>query len=277
MRVLMFLVALGVGGVITSGCAEDIFDIRGEELLVVRAFIYAGEPVEEVELTLTLALDSESEPEPVSDAEVALTRDGVSYSLIPTSQAPGFYRYPGDDLVVEVGDVWDLEVRWSGQVVTGRSVVPEPPMGLHLSSDIMEIPELTGGPRFGRGLFGDPIVARWENPTGGYFFMTVDNLEEDPEILPTTELFVNRPIRFTSEPVTADSMFVNPVTLTHYGAHEVTLFQVNEEYADLYEGRRQDTRDLNEPPTNIVGGLGVFSAFAGTKVYFTAVKEGQGS
>lgn len=69
-------------------------------------------------------------------------------------------------------------------------------------------------------------------------------------------------------------MFVNALTLTHYGAHELTLYSVNEEYADLYEGRRQDTRDLNEPPTNIDGGLGVFSAFAGRKALFVAVPEG---
>ena len=45
---------------------------------------------------------------------------------------------------------------------------------------------------------------------------------------------------------------------------------MNQEYADLYEGRVQDSRDLNEPPSNILGGLGVFSAFASQEGGFTA-------
>ncbi len=38
-------------------------------------------------------------------------------------------------------------------------------------------------------------------------------------------------------------------------------------------GRIQDSRDLNEPPTNIDGGLGVFSAFASDSVFFQVVRE----
>jgi len=53
------------------------------------------------------------------------------------------------------------------------------------------------------------------------------------------------------------------LTLTHYGQH-----RVNDEYADLYEGLEQDSRDLNEPPSNIHGALGVFSAFSADSAFF---------
>jgi len=45
------------------------------------------------------------------------------------------------------------------------------------------------------------------------------------------------------------------------GLHKKTVYRVNREYVDLYKSRKQDTRNLNEPLTNIEGGLGVFSAF----------------
>ncbi len=263
---------------LAGGCSDDPFQVSDDELLVVRAFLYAGEPVEEVELTRTLALDSEEEPEAVSNARVYLLKGGNSYELTPTSDAPGFYGYPGADLAVEVGDTFQLRVEWQDQVVLAETVVPSPPEELTLSSDVMEVPEWSGG--FGGGgpggpgsLMGDPLVVRWANPEGDYYFLTVDNLESDPEPLPFTDLFLNRPIRFTSQPVTSDSLYVNLMTLTHYGSHEVVLYQVNEEYAELYQGRTQDSRDLNEPPSNIDGGLGVFSAFAGRKAHFTAVPE----
>ena len=40
-----------------------------------------------------------------------------------------------------------------------------------------------------------------------------------------------------------------------------------------YENLEQDSRDLNEPPTNIVNGLGIFSAFNSMNVFFEVQKE----
>ena len=63
--------------------------------------------------------------------------------------------------------------------------------------------------------------------------------------------------------------------LRDLGRHTVTVYRVNGEYAQLYENRTQDSRDLNEPPSNIVGGLGVFSAFnRGSSLTFEVVREG---
>jgi hypothetical protein len=274
MRVLIFLSVLLVGGVATVACENDPLDIQEDELLVVRAFLYEGAPVNEVEITLSLPLESEADPEPVSDASVVLARDGESFGLVATAGSPGFYHYPGDDLDVVSGDAFELRIERGAETVTAQTMVPVPPEGLTLSSDVMEIPDLGGGfGGFGGGRFADPITVRWQNPDRSYYFVVVENIEEDPVVLPTTELLEKRPIRFTSQPVTADSMFVHALTLTHFGLHEVTLYGVNSEYADLYEGRTQDTRDLNEPPTNIQGGLGVFSAFAGRKTYFVAVPK----
>ena len=50
-------------------------------------------------------------------------------------------------------------------------------------------------------------------------------------------------------------------------------FTVNEEYALLYETSTQDSRDLNEPYTNINNGLGIFSGFASQEVYFEVIKK----
>ncbi|MFC1529786.1 hypothetical protein ACFL6R_03610 [Gemmatimonadota bacterium] len=61
--------------------------------------------------------------------------------------------------------------------------------------------------------------------------------------------------------------------LTHYGEHLVRIYRINQEYADLYGSRQQDTRDLNEPLTNIQNGLGVFSAFNSTEFTFSAIPQ----
>jgi hypothetical protein len=66
---------------------------------------------------------------------------------------------------------------------------------------------------------------------------------------------------------------INLFTLEFVGPHLVTVYRVNEEYDNLYRARLQDSRDLNEPPTNIVNGLGVFSAFSGQTVAFAVARE----
>jgi hypothetical protein len=47
---------------------------------------------------------------------------------------------------------------------------------------------------------------------------------------------------------------------------------VNKEYEDLFNNLEQDSRDLNEPPSNITGALGIFTAFAADSVFFEIVK-----
>ena len=74
------------------------------------------------------------------------------------------------------------------------------------------------------------------------------------------------PIR--QKPRAIDSSSVGLLTLTHFGNHRLRLYRINDEYADLYEGLDQDSRDLNEPPSNIVGALGIFSAFSADSAFF---------
>ena len=79
--------------------------------------------------------------------------------------------------------------------------------------------------------------------------------------------------RFVTEPTTANYHDINLRSLEVTGIHQAVVYRVNQEYADLYENREQDSRDLNEPPTNIQGGLGVFCAFRSDTVLFEVVRE----
>jgi hypothetical protein len=99
--------------------------------------------------------------------------------------------------------------------------------------------------------------------------VTVESAETGQSLLPSAEFFEGLGLRFVSEPTAADSAFVSQLTLKYFGLHKLLLHRVNQEYADLYAGLVQDSRDLNEPPSNIVNGLGVFSAFSADSAFFT--------
>lgn len=273
-----FVWVLAIAGMwATQACADSDPVGPDGDILVVRAFLFAGEPVADIRITTTVPLVSEDTVGiPVSDAAVWLERDGVRFNLIATTGVAGAYHYPGSDLVVGVGEIFELGISRGSESISATTMVPPPPEGFAVSSDVMEVVDLTagfggfGGRGGGGGLAFGGLIVRWINPERDLFFVVVDNLETDPEQIPAPE-FIRQARRFTSAPTPADSTQISQLSLTHLGDHRIRLYRVNQEYADLYEGRVQDSRDLNEPPSNILGGLGVFSAFSSSEGTFTAI------
>ena len=273
-----FVWVLAIAGMwATQACADSDPVGPDGDILVVRAFLFAGEPVADIRITTTVPLVSEDTVGiPVSDATVWLERDNVRFNLIATTGVAGAYHYPGSDLVVGVGEIFELGISRGSESISATTMVPPPPEGFAVSSDVMEVVDITagfggfGGREGGGGLAFGGLIVRWINPERDLFFVVVDNLETDPAQIPAPE-FIRQARRFTSAPTPADSTTISQLSLTHLGEHRIRLYHVNQEYADLYEGRVQDSRDLNEPPSNILGGLGVFSAFSSSEGTFTAI------
>lgn len=260
--------------------ADSGFAPIDPELFVVQGYLFAGEPVSDFTVTSVLPIDSDSRavPEPISDAQITLIRDGARFDLVPTSGQPGRYHYPGMDLNVRVGDLFDMEISHGGIDAFARTSVPERPTGLQLSLDSLLLPDFSNfDPRQGRPDLPERVLARWANPESKLHFVVVDNVEPNPEILPTTEIATRIAPRLIQTPTASDSSFVALLSLTHFGDHRLRVYRVNQEYSDLYEGIVQDSRDLNEPPSNIVGALGVFSAFSADSAFFVVARATDGS
>ncbi|HSW30448.1 MAG TPA: DUF4249 family protein [Longimicrobiales bacterium] len=260
-----------LAGIAAACSASDTtFATPDTDNFVIQAYLYAGERVADVSVRGVLPIDADSTEvaEPVTGATITLVRNGARYALVPTSGEPGRYHYPGTDVTVAVGDRFGLAVTVGTRTATAETTVPEAPVGLEMSADSMVVDD-TFQPGFGGfGSMGGGIIARWSNPGSRFYFLVVDNLEEAPEALPFTERFGGFAPRFVSQPTAADSSVIRSLSLTHYGRHRLRLYRVNDEYADLYRGLSQDSRDLNEPPTNVKNALGVFTAFAADSAFF---------
>lgn len=258
-------------------CSEDSPLEPSDDLIVVRGYIYSGEPVNDIQITTTLPLGSEeTSAPPVNDAEVSLIKAGVSYALVPSDGDSGYYHYTGDDLAVGPEEEFEIRVEYNGEIVTGKTVVPFPPEDVTLSSDVLSVPEEIGfGPMPEDSTSG--VTITWSEDEESLFYVVIECVEENPEEIPTP--FQGQSddgrikMRFVVPPTNNNEYFVRRFSLTYYGEHVVKVYRVNQEYADLYESRTQDSRDLNEPLTNIENGLGIFSAFASDAVSFTVVPE----
>jgi hypothetical protein len=255
------------------GCTEDSALIPESNLVVVQAYLYANESVNDIRLTSTVVIDADTIDAPaISDAQIFLIKNGQQYDLISTPDKAGYYYYPENDLHVDVGDNFRIVIDYDEKFVSAETIVPEAPNGLSISDSVLEIIDIFELGTFDRSIMDSAIVeVSWENQEGDLFFIVLDNVEKNP--IEIESRFPSFPNRFISQPINRDSFPLNFRIVTHYGKHRLKLYRINPEYADLYESRDQDSRDLNEPLTNIENGLGIFCAFNCDSVFFMVVDQ----
>lgn len=266
---------------------EDEAIYTPDERFVLQGYLYANESLVEVSVKNAVSLAvGDSVGEPINDAIISLYRNNTVYSLISASDS-GTYYYPADDLVIETGDEFSIEATVGNKTASGTTTVPDSPEGVVMSLESIELPEinLTNGMDI-RGIRELMEAMRtvelevfWDNPDNELHFVVIENAEDDQEsIFPDAEGRFDRAggrgaFRRISRPTRESSHQINFSEITYWGEYVVKVYRVNQEYADLYENLEQDSRDLNEPPTNINNGLGIFSAFHSQNVFFEVVKK----
>ena len=244
-----------------------------QQQVVLQGYLYAKESVQDIFVASSMAIGgSDSTGTPITTASVVLVKSGIRYQLVPNNLQPGYFVYKGSDLVVNTGDDFRIEVDANGRHVTAETIVPPTPEQMLLSSHTLRfrtdsIRAPFGGIRTGiNGL--DTAVVTWSNPNGYFFFVVIESIDPNRQLMRPDSLFTRR---FISQPTDQASYRVNPNSILYTGQHILRLYRVNKEYADLYRSRVQDSRTLNEPLTNVQNGLGIFSAFASDSVAFNVI------
>ncbi len=273
-------ITLALFALVLLAACDSVDSGEGDDLIVVEAFLFAGEPIDDIHLSSVLPIDSEDTlATPINDAAVRLVKGGAAYALMP-SGTEGFYHYPGDDLTVETGDVFRLEVDYGSTRIAAETTVPAPPTGVSMPVSRISVPAVGDDFRAIRELFqalvqDNTLSVTWDNPEAESYFVALEAPANDNPDYLLPEFIRDRfgGFRIVTEPTTANFYDIPILSLEVVGAYTTTIYRINQEYADLYENREQDSRDLNEPPTNIDGGLGVFSAFNGQSITFQIVRE----
>ena len=277
MKRIVLLTALS-GLFVFTGCSSESSPFtENTDMVVVRAYVYANESVHDIKITSTIALGGEDQSgPPINDAQVTLIKNGNRYVLELSPGDSGYYRYNGSNLTIQTGDQLKIEVYYFDKIAFGETTVPPPPANVSISRDVVIVPEI-GGFGFGQGGFTiDTTVSQttveWDNIAASLHFVTMENLESNPQpVYPDRPFIAGK--RFLSQPTSQNSYTIRFNNITHLGKHSVKVYRINQEYADLYQSRTQDSRDLNEPLTNIINGLGVFSAFNSDSVLINVIEQ----
>ncbi len=264
--------------IIAQGCTDSSPLISDEDLAVIWGFVYAGEPITDIKITGTMPLDADSLSSylPINNADVTVVVNETRYECDLTPGDSGYYQYLNSDLSIKTGDAIRIEIDWQGQSIRGESTVPLPPASLALNSNVMEIPDFNDRDSFiaWRQSENREIIVNWEQESeDDWFYVVLKNIEQNPIPIEMNSRFNERRRQIIFPPIQNTSYRIRLPLIEFLGLHEIRVYRVNREYVDLYESREQDSRDLNEPLTNIEGGLGVFSAFNSTSVKMQVVQK----
>ena len=255
--------------ILITACSETV--PPSNDNFVVEGFLTANASVNNIKVKMTSPVDAQGVTnEAITNAQVMLTKDGSTY-LLDYDPNTERYIYIGTDLDINTGEEVGLEVNAGGRRASATTLVPEAPTGLALSGDELNIPQLQLNfllaDRIGELFEEERLTLSWSAVEGRKYFVVIENkVEQLDPILPSeipaqaTELLQS--FRFISEPSETPEFEIIGIALETYGKHVAKVFTVNEEYAELFDNLEQDSRDLNEPPSNVLNALGVFTAFA---------------
>jgi hypothetical protein len=261
-----------------AACQETHLLPPTNELVVVRAYLEAGNKLSMVHVASTLDLGSpDTLGPPVKDASVHIIRNEVCYELIHSGNGqygnptnPYTTDCPDCGLVFNPGDTIYLEIFHFGKLATSHTVIPPEPLNFSMSADPVAVPS-SGDDQ----PEGDAFELSWDMDSDFWYYIEITHHEN-----PRTPIGGGEPVYgyvppIITEPFRDNRYIVEWEQLPYYGHYRVKVVAVNREYVELILTRNQDSRDLNEPISNVENGLGIFTAVNSTFLDFNVTGQTQ--
>lgn len=262
---------------ILSSCYESELIFEDQYEAVVEAYLYVDKVDNQVKLTNMISFGSDTVGgEMITGAQITIHHKPDSWILTHNNSIPGTY-YLEEELTMTAGDTFSLSVELDEEVLTAITIIPDDPPPLSMSAYRINIPKVESMMEFGEIEMPDPLELTWDNPEAKYYFLNIQNIESYPiSVMPDPP--ADRPFagggfafQMITQPTNDNFYTIDLRQLTHYGTHRIIFTSVNDEYVSLYNSLNQDTRELNEPYSNVENGLGIFTAFNSDTLYFEVV------
>ena len=265
------IIVLLLLSIILFACEEDTVQIELEDQVVVEAFMHAEQPLDSIQLFKVTAYTSDEVAETIDDALVSLQIDGTAYDLLALG-SEGYYELP--DIVISAGQVLELNFEFADQIVSASTSIPEKPLGLTLSAEEISLTKIEDFTDIQNSSFPDPVEISWDAVAEQYYFLSIENIETNPEQV--NELFDfgdSTNVQISTRPDITGNYFMDTRReISQFGTYRIVLFSVNPEYAALFEEVSNESTSLGEPPTNIINGKGIFTGINSDTTYLEVNK-----
>lgn len=277
MKLLNFIIYCSLLTLLFLACNKDNIKQFEIKTAVVEGYLYAGQSIDRIKISQSFSYAQlDTNILTLDDLEVTISDYTNQFSLIPVGN--GIYQ--NQDVIIAHDQSYRLEFTWEGEIISAETYIPSK-REAQLSTTEVELEKIELGSRGGGfGAFSDPIEITWDNDEGDYYYIVVNNIEDNPE-------YVNENVaqfqadnggpsrfEFITEPNITDFYGLDARReLTQFGTHRIIVFRVNPEYAALYESSGNTTLSLEEPPTNIKNGLGIFTGVSSDTLYLEVKKQ----
>ena len=251
-------------------CNQENIEPTETKTTIVEGYLSAGNPVDSLRVTQSYSFGQiEEEFIPIDDLNITIADDNSQFEL--TSIGNGFYQ--NTNLIIDAGKNYQLEFERDGEIISAETYVPENNAS-SISTTQVELEKIEAGvfPIGGINI-PDPVEISWNNEDGDYYFVLIKNIETDPEYVNENIAQFDGQLQFISAPQISDFYAIRTLgQLTQYGTYQIIVFRVNPEYAALYESSGNSTLSLEEPPSNIINGLGIFTGVSSDTLYLEVIK-----
>lgn len=271
MKFIKLITLLSSVALLFLACEKQNTENIESKTTVVEGYLHAGKTIDSLKITQSLSLAIADNIIALDDLVVTISDSSNQYTL--NSIGNGFYQNTA--LIIENDKSYRLEIERDGAIISAETYIPNKKEA-QISVTEVELPkiELNGTIGLPTGSI-NAVDITWDNSEGDYYYVSIRNIEINPEII-NENVAANDELsrRFIiSEPQISSFYAIFPRReFSHYGTHQIIVYRVNPEYAALYESSGNSTLSLEEPPTNIENGFGIFTGASSDTLYLEVIK-----
>ncbi|MBW4888935.1 DUF4249 domain-containing protein [Mucilaginibacter sp. HMF5004] len=233
-------------------CEKASTTVSDKERPVVEAFLVPGSPIQVKVYYQKYLDDTISYGYPVTGLKLKIS-DGTN-TINPIETSPGVYIYSNTAFVKD-NKTYSLSFAYNGNTVTAQTTVPSKPVGFKASATQQYVPGFSFG---STPKTFTPVVFSWTNPNSDYFLMVFQDTTSNPNPLNSGNTTAYKDSEVILGQVV--SYQTSAMTFTYLGNYNVLLYHINKEYSDALNSSGGTSLNLTNPATNVVNGLGIFTA-----------------
>lgn len=222
-----------------------------ERSLVVEAYIYENNRVENIKLSLVNPISNQTLETERIDARVFIIWNNIYFPLTETD-TPGNYSLPNSTLEIISGNTYELLIQYNNTEIRGQTTVPIIPDDLQLSKDTINVNSSS-----------DFIAVNWANSDQLWYLGVIKEIDPDLTDFPFNNFF--------SVPTQASTLEITPNDIQHTGQQQFILYGITEEYEDIYSISSSSIGSSNAG--NLTNGFGIFAAFSSDTLNIVAVEK----
>jgi hypothetical protein len=239
------------------------------DLPVVEAYLSPDQKIV-IRISQKAAFDDGTEiPSENLDAlDINVVSNGTAYSLIPLGY--GVYCDTAGAVRVVPDSSYSLRFNYGGMQISSTTIIPSKPMSVTQSVTSITMSQFDPENPTG-STHPDPIEISFANPDASYYLATIECI--DTTLVPVFKDSIPANDIFSSQPVTGTEIDIQPMMIRYFGMNRIILYHINPEYSTFFMRQASTSQSYQEPPTNIVNGLGIFTGINADTLYLNIIQQ----